>query len=122
MKQRIALLLLCGQVVAPTSGLECSSTHHREPQAEAHHTESVMHTEHGKASRAEITSKPAHEHQYDGESPCLMVGSCGTVTSNVTTVELALPFSTFAIERASHAHVYASPSLAASTPPPKSAS
>ena len=120
MKPWIALLLLCGQVSAPLTGRECSSSHHPEPQAHAHQTDGEAHVQHSQVSRTDITSKPAHEHSHEGESPCLMVGSCGTVSSNVTTVELALPFSTFALERAFHAHVYANPSLAASTPPPKS--
>ena len=124
MKQWIALLLLCGQVSAPVTGRECSSTHHPEPQAHANQHANQSEGEavhHSQVSRTDITSKPAQDHSHDGESPCLMVGSCGTVSSNVSTVELALPFSTFALERAFHAHEYANPSLAASTPPPKSA-
>jgi hypothetical protein len=120
MKQWIALLLLCGQVVAPTTRRECSSTHHPSSDPQAEH-EGGAQARHYQVSHTEITSKPAHEHQHNGASPCLMAGSCATVAANVITVELTLPFSTFALERAFHAHVYANPSLAANTPPPKSA-
>jgi hypothetical protein len=121
MKQWIALLLLCGQVVAPTTGLECSSTHHPEEQAEAHHDTSGIHAEHSQVRSADLTSQPDRDHQHDGDSPCIMTGSCGTVSANVAAVELAVPFSTFALEAAVHTHAYANPSLAANTPPPRAA-
>ena len=121
MKHWIALLLLCGQVVAPMTWEECSSTHHPEPQAAAHQSGGGTHTRHAQVSSFEITTKPAHPHQHSSESPCIMAGSCATVAANVATVELAISFWSFALERGLPAHIYANPSLATNTPPPKAA-